>query len=1319
MWRKQIRTAVLWILYLAAGLRASGQPLKVIDMSVGLPNNSVNCIVQDKRGFMWFGTHDGLCVYDGVSFTVYRHEPDNPYSVNDNFITSLACADNGLWVGTKSGLDFLAFSQSRFYRCHRQSPDSKQAPINGFIKSIITTGTTIVVLSAGHGMYISAQNKPFYSMDFNLAGNSWDVIAAYKGDDILAHNRSGLYILNVKTQKIRRKALYNSDQPADNIYYSANLDRIYVGFGIKNQSKVFADSPEGLTEAAEKGLPDLKGVLDYSLTNRRQPETLFATDGNGLITVSHEITRRLGPWNSSLSSDAISALYADRENNLWIATYRGGVNLYSQRSNWFRTMTRENSRLPYNVITGITRGADGRLILGTDGGGYCTVDTRTDNIKAYSTANSLIPGNNVLSVIRDDNFLWMAIYGVGLVRYQPSTDSYMSYALPGTGESGPYRNRAWVLKDDGEGNIWVGASSGLFCFNKAKSAFTVLQTNIREVSEICISGDHLWVSSNGKGVYKTDKEGTIRKQINNSLHPVLLNNNVRYVYEGRDGIVWFGVEHNGLCKYDPKQNRITAYGSDTEFEHLTIVGILEDNAHNLWLSTYNGLFRFNLSSGTIVRFGEKDGFASPQFSFNACYKSDSLFYFGTTKGLLIFNPEKIRFSHQFKDVFFTGFSILNSRDTNLFRLSDKGSVIHLPYHANFFSISFSIPELISPDKIRYACFLENFEKEWSKAGTRRQVTYTNVPPGTYYFRVKSTNPDGQWNKKDYRLTIIISPPWWKTTWAVAAFYVLGIGVFLVAFSLYRHDLKMKHMVELKEIEGKTEKSLNEAKLAFLTDISHELRTPVFLIKAPLEVLIESKSKEISVSRNNLLAIYRSASRLQKLINRIIDYRKLETGNLRLDLQKQNVVLFCRDLLADYEQLCSRKKILLFFYPEKTEIFLTFDPEKLESIISNLITNAYKYTPENGKIILRISEQPDRVLFTVEDNGIGIDKAHFDAIFNQFYQVNQDNPSTNRGDGIGLSFVKMLVEMHGGKVSVESVLNKGSVFSFFIPQKAVLVQDPAPVQDFASPVTVLPAIQDPTLTHTLLVIDDEEDIRLLLEEVFGREYRIIKAVDGAEGLAYALNSVPDLIICDIMMPRMDGNDFLTALRSEQITRHIPVIMLTAKSSEEEMIKAFGNGASAFLPKPVSLRFLRERVTQLLDETVRQEIAMPLMTRKSGNYTLEEKKFLRRCRAILEEHADDTDFGVEVFASCMNMSHSSLYKKLKQITGYSIVEFISVYRVYKAVRLFNNGETNIAEVAARCGFNDPKNFREMFKARMSVLPSQYIDRIHTGASDEVKP
>ena len=891
MWRKQIRTAVLWILYLAAGLPVSGQPFKVIDMSVGLPNNSVNCIVQDKRGFMWFGTHDGLCVYDGVSFTVYRHESDNPYSVNDNFITSLACADNGLWVGTKNGLDFLSFSQSRFYRCTRQSPGGKQARIDGFIKSIITTGTDVVVLAAGHGLYISAHNKPFHSMDFNLAGDSWDVIAAYKKDDILAHNRSGLYILNLKTQKIRRKVLYNSDQPADNIYYSKNLDRVVVGFGIKNQTKVFADSPEDLTALAEKGPPDLKGVLDYSLTNRRKPETLYATDGNGLIAVCHDTTRRLGPWNSSLSSDAISALYADRENNLWIATYRGGVNLYSQRSNWFRTMSRENSRLPYNVITGITRGAGGRLILGTDGGGFCTMDTRTGNITANSTANSSIPGNNVLSVTQDETFLWMAIYGVGLVRYQPSTDSYVSYELPGTGESGPYRNRVWVLKDDGEGNIWVGASSGLFCFNKAKSAFTVLQTNIREVSEICISGDHIWVSSNGRGVFRTDKEGTIRKQINNSVHPVLLNNNVRYVYESSDGNVWFGLEHNGLCKYDPKQNRITAYGSDTEFEHLTIVGILEDYAHNLWLSTYNGLFRFNPSSGTIVRFGEKDRFASPQFSFNACYKSDSLFYFGTTKGLLIFNPEKIRFSHQFKDVFFTGFSLLNSHDTNSFILSEKGSVINLPYHANFFTISFSIPELISPDKIKYSYFLENFEKDWNKVGTKRQVTYTNVPPGTYFFRVKSTNPDGEWNKKDYMLTIVISPPWWKTTWATAAFYILGIGIFLVVFSLYRHDLKMKHMVDLKEIEGKAEKSLNEAKLAFLTDISHELKTPVFLIKAPLEVLIESKSKEISVSRNNLLAIYRSANRLQKLINRIIDYRKLETGNLRLDLQKQNIVTF--------------------------------------------------------------------------------------------------------------------------------------------------------------------------------------------------------------------------------------------------------------------------------------------------------------------------------------------------------------------------------------------------------------------------------------------
>lgn len=471
-----------------------------------------------------------------------------------------------------------------------------------------------------------------------------------------------------------------------------------------------------------------------------------------------------------------------------------------------------------------------------------------------------------------------------------------------------------------------------------------------------------------------------------------------------------------------------------------------------------------------------------------------------------------------------------------------------------------------------------------------------------------------------------------------------------------------------------------------------------------------KERIVSVPRTYLMNMYRNAMKLSKLVTRMIDLRKLEQGKLKLDLHTQNVVSFCKDLVPDYESLCQQKNIIFHFLPAKTIIRLNFDAEKLEIILTNLVSNAFKYTPEGGKVVLVIDETSENVMFSVEDNGIGIEKEFQDMVFERFFQVDSSQ-SIAMGDGIGLSFVKYLVELHGGEVHLESEFGKGSKFMFSIPlkdeNKEEKVEEVEVLPDVEKEKSLLLNAQpmSPTATHTLLLIDDEPEILELMERSLIEDFRILKANNGMDGLTVVRKELPDLIVCDVMMPKMDGMAFLEALKEDKELAHIPIIMLTAKIAEEDQIVAFDSGADAYLTKPVSLKFLRNRIDYLLARTESVVMANAL-AKSEKNYTKEEQRFLLKCKETIDEHLMNPNLGVVFMAEKLGMSHSSFYRKIKSVTGMSGMDFINEYKVFKAVQLFNGGETNVSSVCVKCGFNDIKSFRDAFKKKMNISPKQYV-------------
>lgn len=1281
---------------------------KVLDIQNGLSNNTVKCITQDKQGFIWLGTFNGLCKFDGNDFTVFTHQNNDSLSIINNHVEALLPVENGMWVGTYEGLNFYSYNENRFHACELRLSTTETKMMVSPIKNIIKSKGKIFVLDIYHDLFVWKDNLVFEKYDCGTDVD-WLAITSYKDNLLLAHTTKGICLIEPEEAKIISQLNLPQKISDDNIiYYSKNRNLIYIGYGIGYNSESFGINSELEIKKLDEPVPsDVKSIIDYG------NKTVFGTDTNGLIVLSTAGEKRFIPQNSNISSDAIHSLFVDRDQNLWIGTYRGGINLYSDRYNWFKLLTMSNGELTHNVVTAIYS-SNNYLYIGLDGGGLNIYDKITGKVTAYTTENSAIAGNNILSISGDEQYLWLGIYGKGLCRFSLTEHSFKTFVLPSV-NGGMNKNHLWEIKDDGRGNIWI-VGENIYLFNKKKRCFTT-KNGLNEIhaSGIIFDENVIWISSTRSGLYKIDRvTGEVLKHYSVESNNWLIDSNiVWYMFMDSKHCIWFSTEYSGLYKLDESTGVITSYGKSIGLTSQSTVSMQEDKSGNIWLGTDNGLFRYDLSTDTFMRFGKEDNLTSLQFNYNASALDGDMLYFGTTEGVVWFNPLEIECKKRINTVYFTGIELLNGDKTRIDLYGDTPQEVRLSYKQNFFTIYFSTPEFVSPNKIYFSCFMQNFEKNWQEMSNRRQVSYTNIPPGEYVFYVKSSDTNGQWDEKTSCLKIIIAPPWWQTEWAFCIWGICILSILTLVLWFYRHELSIKHMVHLKEIEKNTAKNISEAKLSFFTNITHELRTPIFLIAAPLEELLASSKGPVQVPKSYLVAMYRNAMRLNKLISRILDFRKLESGKLQLEVQRLNVVSFCKDLTVDYEALCQQKNILFYFQPSKTVIELEFDAEKLESILSNLISNAFKYTSEGGKIVFSICETVDAVLFTIEDDGIGIPKEYHNIIFESFFQVDSSN-SFAVGDGIGLSFVKHLVELHGGTVKVESEPDQGSKFVFSIPkpdmaeevkrlEKKSVIVDFNDTDSFRKNAFISPQL--PTATHSILIIDDEKETLEILERFLMKDFKIWRASNGVDGLEIVSEVLPDIVICDMMMPKMDGMEFLSLMKGDKKLTHIPVIMFTAKTSEDDKMAAFDIGADAYLTKPVSLKFLRKRIDHLLLRAESVNIVSHI-SNVEKTYSKEEQRFLLRCREIIDDHLADTDFDVLFFAEKLGMSHSTLYRKIKSFTGMSVIEFINEYRIFKAVQYFNEGETNIGIVSMKCGFNDLKNFRACFKRKTGMSPKQYV-------------
>lgn len=1286
---------------------------KTLTIENGLSDNTVKAVTEDRQGFIWIGTFNGLCRYDGHELKIFRNEASDTNSIINNHVEALQPMEDGLLIGTLKGLCFYSSKTGQFHTAYMSV---SKLPVNEYIKSILKVGNNIFVLTASKKLLQmmpdhSFQVSPLYSGEVNGIANV--------KNKLLLSTKSGLEIINpVDGSLISSMAILYRETADKHLFFDSKTGILYVGNGIGYESEAYNIGKELQLTKADIKLPrNVKAVV------RLDDKLLFGTDGEGLTVQSDSSEYTITQTNSALTGNAVHSLFVDRDSNVWIGTYRGGLNIHSKRYSWFDYIFPPTGALS-KVVSAVLPYKN-ELYLGLDGGGLWRYNPQTKSSRLYTTSNSSIPVNNVLCILPDNDCLWIALYNGGVAKFRPNDNSFQLFKLPSR-ENGEENNRIWRIVDDGHGHLFV-LCKDLYIFDKETHNFSDVQ-HLKGTypSGVLFRGDTVWVSSSQKGLYCIRKhDNKILKHINGFNIDGRVYRDIRYMTSDKSGRIWLGTEDNGLVTYQPATGIIKSLSFLQGAPNGNVTGIIEDHSGNYWISSTTGLYCYNPVEEIFSRFGSEDKVPFSQYNYYSCYAADSLVYFGAVGGVLSFNPELIEMGQRGNSVFFSQVNILDGFNTHIPLNTNTPNEIRLKYNQNFFTVGFSVPEPITSEKLTYSAYLEGFDKEWQLLGNTHEVTYTNVPPGKYILHIKATNAFQSSKDIEGTISIEILPPWWLTWWAISLWVILSVGIIVLVFYRYQRELKIQQKAALTEMERNATKTISEAKLNFFTNVTHELRTPIFLLTANLEEIIKGGKNTLYMPKTYVAAMYRNALRLNKIVSRIIDFRKLESGKLKLNLYRQNVVAFCKTLTGDYESLCGQKDILFSFQPSKNIILMDFDPEKLETIISNLVSNAFKYTNEGGRVTFSITETDGNVEFCVADTGIGIKKEYHEAIFDKFFQIDPTKSPT-MSDGIGLSFVRHLVELHGGTINVESKPDKGSRFTIVMPalhsdeKDSEHVDEPGsePVQTDVSGVndsivenlSLAPqvVVSSPASTKTILIIDDEKETVELLERALISDFNVIKAFDGMSGYSLLQDKLPDIVICDVMMPKLDGISFLKMVRKDKVRHNIPVIMFTAKTSEESQIEAFEAGADAYLTKPISISLLRKRIESLLKRTESVGIVNEIAN-SDKKYSKEEQLFLLKCREVIDNNLTNDNFNVELLATELGMSHSSLYRRIKDVTDMSIVEFINDYRIFRAVRYIREGERNVTAVSVRCGFNDLKNFRELFKRKTGMTPRQFISQL----------
>jgi ligand-binding sensor domain-containing protein/signal transduction histidine kinase/DNA-binding response OmpR family regulator len=1314
------------------------EPFEYLNIENGLSNNSVTTIFQDHYGFMWFGTYDGLNRYDGYNFKVFKNQWGNERSLINNHIICIAeDRENRVWVGTEKGIVYYNYSDSKIYPVYYQPQQKKhQQKIVSRINSIVTDANgDLYIASEENGLLICKHGsnvcKQVVGLNNTTAYNIQKLLTDKQGRVWVFINNVGLCQYN---KRLDRMVTINHELPGVNCL---TIDAVGNFIWVGSESGLYKYN---ITKNKMVNL----NTAGFKLTNKnimslyldKQGKLWIATDGGGVNIIDQASGKTdymlPGEQKGSLSSGSVYDIYEDRDSRKWIATLRGGLNIIDYKNHQFKSIAHDpqnKNSLVNNFTRAFCEDAEKNIWIGTSGGGLSFWNTKLNTYTNYAhndaDPNSL-SSNLVTGILCDyKNNIWITTFNGGLNLFNKLNHKFKHYVCYNTYNNTEDHN-TWRLFQDSKHNLWVSATRGgaLYLYNSTKDKFEMFDHRLMSIN--CFWEDRagtIWAGTNSE---------LVRIDVKNKHHKItLINSAIQAIKEDTRGNFWVGTDGGGLLLFDRKSGKYKRY---TEADGLTdnaVINILEDNSGYLWLSTYHGISKLNPRLKTFKNYYASDGLQSNQFNYNAALKLHSgEFLFGGIKGFNRFNPDSVKPHVSTPNVFLTGFRVNNVPIEQDSTYNGKGAInlqsITIPYDKAVISIDFVAVEYSFPDKISYAYYLEGWDHVWNNSGKIKVANYSRLNEGSYTLRIKATNSDGVWSNHERVIYITVLPPWYRTWWAWFIYVSITIA-FIYYYLLYRSkQTKLKHEVEIAYIRADKEKELNEKKLSFFTNISHEFRTPLTLIINPVKDMLNS-SKNTAVD-SDLNIVYRNARRLLSLVDQLLLFRKTESENDSLKIVNLNFSHLCYEVYLCFTHQAKIRNITYLFDCVNDDIELYGDREKIEIALFNLISNALKFTPDNGTVTCKIKEVADQIYIAITDTGCGIPGDVGDRLFEKFYKA-QNKTAVKTGFGIGLYLVKNFVDSHNGQISYQSTvngttflitLNKGKahfgnnlIFEDITNGSIYLEEliEELPVkltQDEGEAILLDMMISD---QQSMLIIDDNTEIREYIKRIFKTHYKLYEADNCDEGFEMIKELLPDVVISDIVMPGINGIELCKLVKDNSALNHIPVLLLTAELTPDIKLQATEAGAYDCMSKPFEKELLIARVSAILkNRSNLQTYFYNEITLKSNNLKISEeyKDFLNRCIAVIENHLHNPDFNIKILAAKVGMSHSNLYKKVKLISGQSVNSFIRYIRIRKSAELFINTNCNVNEAAYRVGLNDIKYFREQFHKLFGMNPSEFIKK-----------
>lgn len=1312
---------------------------KYYDVENGLASNTVQDIIQDSDGYIWMVAEKDLSRFDGYEFKNYRCTPRNSSSFNSSHFSSIFEDGNKkLWLGTGDGVFVYDLRTETFESFACKTGSGKR--VEGRVHEIFSDENGNMWINATHSgaFYFDSNTRSLHQFSFeeyrNIPTESVFLTCIYrdKDDNIWASVSNSIHQVYVFNKAEKRFVPAFSDA-------EIRLRRLR-SYSILEDSfgTLWLGTWEDGLYAVEKKTRTIKGhylhtenvdkILHIHTIAEYEPGQLLIGSNDGL---THFITspisgNRIGKHVKEpvLSSRFVYSICKDREGGLWLGTYYGGVNYTAPNRTVFSAYSphRHENSVSGNVVSVFCEDKDGNLWIGTDDAGLNFFDPKIGKFTHYKpekTKNSL-SFHNVHALCIDANTLWIGTYTGGLNVMDLHTGRFKQYYSSPADLASINSNSVYSLFKDSRGSIWVGTISGICRYVRSTDNFERFGKTEKMIVDICQQGNVIWFATNDDGLFSYDLK--TEKWTHYLYKPTdkrsIISNDVASLCVDTKNVLWVGTE-NGLCRYDPGTDSFVV--ADIHLPGHSISKILCDN-DNLWITTSKGLLCYAPGTGRVRTFTQSDGLLSEFFITNSGIKTRSgKIYVGTAKGFNAFYPGDLVENKKIPLIGITDFQLFNkSVNMNEYLVKKENGIpeIRLPYNKNSFSFEYTALSYLAPAKNQYAFMLEGFEKEWNEVGNLRKATYTNIPPGEYYFRVRASNNDGVWNETGQTIKVVLVPPFWWNNWSVS-FYILVLIASFIFFMKYRLKKEQKKKEEeIAKLKGEQEKEAYHSKINFFTTIAHEIRTPVSLIIGPLEKIVEKSDQLPANVTNDLQTIDRNSQRLLTLVNQILDFQKIEKEEIRLSFATQNVNELLTGIYNRFKPFVEYKNIE-FIYESGNEDFSTgIDAENLTKIISNLLNNASKYARNYIKLALHVRVSENRFEITVSDNGPGIPPAEQEKIFRSFYQIPGKHVS---GTGIGLYLVKSIVDAWGGEIKLDSEEGKGLHFSVLFPfiraedAERVPTSKEEPAKQAEGEKMLL---DDSSERPTVLIVEDNIDMQLFIQESLMATYNVLIAGTGVEGINILKKNEIDLIISDIMMPGMDGIEFCNYVKSSQLWNHIPFILLTAKTNISTKIEALEIGADAYIEKPFLLSYLVAQIRNLMDSRknlMEKFSKTPYVPLKSIAGNKSDEDFLLRTNEIIEQNISNAYFTIEQLGEKLHISNSGLFAKIKNLTGITPNKLLLLMRLKKATELLMENKYRVNEICYKVGFNSPSYFAKCFQKQYGVLPKDFLNTVQKGEHD----